>query len=149
MNYLSTPVGYARVRNGPLDKYDVFSSVQDMLNYCNTGPAFDGHIIACKLSNGSIQQFIIKNNRPVPIFSNMELITKTFDDSDDIYILVSVIDDSEAHNGMNLTDIYAFDITPMQSIFTNGEEAEIKSVGDKTLVYNYIKATQYVKGVRL
>lgn len=45
--YLATPMGFARVNFEPLDKYEVFETMADFLQYVKSGPAYPGQI--CKV----------------------------------------------------------------------------------------------------
>ena len=58
--YLNTPVGYARVNREPLDKYEVFSSMYNIVHYLKNGPCYDGQHIKLVHDKSRVQKFIVR-----------------------------------------------------------------------------------------
>ena len=66
--YDPTPVGFARVNKQPLDKYSVFNSIYDAIDYVKNGPSYVGQNISVN-QNNTVSKFIIGPTRKlIPVY---------------------------------------------------------------------------------
>lgn len=81
MAYRDTPVGFHRLYKSPLDDREVFTSNDDLINYCKSGAAYAGQHVAV-VYDDYVQDCIIKKATtsslyPVLKFPEGELVVKT------------------------------------------------------------------------
>jgi len=72
MNSLNTPMSYHRLNRQPLDDSEVFSSLKDLMDYCDNMARYDGQRVVVTANNSHnlpAIEYVIKNN--IPIISNM------------------------------------------------------------------------------
>lgn len=77
--HLSTPMGIHRLLKEPYDDREVFTSIDDLKEYCRNGACYNGQRVACIIGSankgGYIQDFIIYNKMAIAKFNNSEIIT--------------------------------------------------------------------------
>ena len=100
--YKDTPVGFHRVLDGPLDDHEVFTSNEDLLDYCKNGTAYHGQRVLLTYDGLYDQPCTIKRGRStnrntlIPIVelpSGIELVT--YENNDEIYGLVCYFNDGK------------------------------------------------------
>lgn len=79
---LGIPISYHRLNKIPLDDSEVFTSLRNLMNYCDSGACYDGQrviVIDNEHGNNIMTQYIIKNNIPIidmngfePVFKEIE-----------------------------------------------------------------------------
>ena len=77
--HLSTPMGIHRLLKEPYDDREVFTSIDNLKEYCRNGACYDGQRVACIIGTpnkgGYIQDFVIYNKMAIAKFNNGEIIT--------------------------------------------------------------------------
>lgn len=67
MPSLDTAMSYHRLKRAPLDDMEVFTSLRDLMDYCESGARYDGQRVAV-LSGGDtgrVTEYTIRNNIPI------------------------------------------------------------------------------------
>jgi len=143
MPSLDTLMSYHRLKKGPLDDSEIFSSVKDLMNYCTNGACYNGQRVA--VDNGNfIVEYVIRNNIPIIDMKGSEPIFKSgfnfSEDSNTSYGLLAF--EGKASNIINSNN-FIFDednlnILSQLEIFADDEE-NIKfaiNVGSDTTYIN-------------
>ena len=129
--YKDTPVGFHRVLDGPLDDHEVFTSNEDLLDYCKNGTAYHGQRVLLTYDGLYDQPCTIKRGRStnrntlIPIVelpSGIELIT--YENNDEIYGLVCYFNDGKIYTDtkdilVKFDDMYYFAMLPQVSLLAN------------------------------
>lgn len=79
MYHLSTPMGIHRVMKEPYDDREVFTSINDLWEYCKHGARYNGQRVACIIGSpgngrGYVQNFTINQDFPLIDLPNGEII---------------------------------------------------------------------------
>ena len=68
--YVPAAVGFERINKEPLDKYEVFDSINELKDYVNFGPAYYGQVCVVRFSDGVSLSYSIGKNKTInPILS--------------------------------------------------------------------------------
>lgn len=149
--YKDTPVGFHRVLDGPLDDHEVFTSNEDLLDYCKNGTAYHGQRVLLTYDDLYDQPCIIKKVKQtdsdilIPIIelpSGIEFITSEI--NNDIYGLICYFNDGEIYYDtkdilVKFNDIYYFAMLPQASLLANNNTEieylfQIKNQPDEIII---------------
>ena len=132
--YKDTPVGFHRVLSGPLDDHEIFTSNEELLEYCKSGTAYNGQRVLLTYNGLFDQPCVIKKGRQsellIPILelpAGIELIT-TKDEYNNIYALVAFFNDGDILYSdnkdimMKLDDFCYFSILALSAILYGSSE---------------------------
>lgn len=150
MSYSSTPMGFSRLKIGPLDESELFTTLEELLEYVKTGPSYEGQIISCEMADftGFTIPFIIKQNYLVPIVNGFEFVTKTI--GSEKYVLTAYRKSSSG-SGFRYYDPMNYSIEDIESIFKFSEDSENEVIEetnpDTGYLSRYVKATDYLAKV--
>ena len=67
--YVPTAVGFQRVNKEPLEKYETFNSIDDMVSYVSRGTAYPGQVCKVKFSNDLSLEYLINSSGIVPLYN--------------------------------------------------------------------------------
>ena len=129
--YKDTPVGFHRLLTGPLDDHEVFTSNEDLLDYCKNGTAYHGQRVLLTYNGLYDQPCIIKKGKSInrnnlfPIIelpSGVELITYNIEE--EVYGLVCYFNDGSIYTNnkdilIKFDDNYYFAMLPQASLLAN------------------------------
>lgn len=120
--YNTIPVGFRRLNKEPLDYYEKFSSLTSAINYAKGDtPHYDGQRIFVAFDSKHVQEYMVKNNRLVPILpGGQELITQRPDSNKWVLIYynnTSNTYNNEADTGNSLLDPYQYSILNNLELF--------------------------------
>lgn len=60
-NYVPTAVGFQRISRSPLEKYELFNSVDDLRDYIQNGPVYNGQICTIVYDNNVLLSYRLVN----------------------------------------------------------------------------------------
>ena len=145
--YKDTPVGFHRVNKAPLDDSDVFYNIRDVLDYIDSGAAYDGQRICLRLPHYN-QNVTLKTGKSNKLFaipdlpSGHEWITKQI--ASNLYVLIYYYNSGSEFTNQNqqirFSDSFAWSALPYASLIS-GDDANITYLleldGDETASYTF------------
>ena len=63
--YVPAAVGFERINKEPLDKYEVFDSINELKDYVNFGPVYYGQVCVVRFSDGVSLSYSIGKNKTI------------------------------------------------------------------------------------
>jgi hypothetical protein len=112
MPSLDTMMSYHRLKRAPLDDSEVFSSVEKLMDYCDTGACYNGQRVSVYDRNNIVVEYTIKkyNERYYPIINTKgsELIFK-YDEYNNEYWLLVYEYNSKSGSEWRKNEVFSFD----------------------------------------